>query len=167
MFTIDSRANEKGATELAQDKRNIIQAITAITGLKHYYMVDQYKNGITNIEGKNVALKFEAYIVDSPMVNYQSDIIKIYKKAKLFRNPEPVEDLYVMSYGDVVYIKDETNMIYVHVKGKLVLKKRFDRRVDLWKFSLHVQDSLKNHEFKQFKRDLKKDKMFWENTEII
>ena len=156
---IDTRDTIKEESELIHDRALIVEALSSIKGYKYY----SYSNNniVQTNRPKNVVKLAHVNVIDAGM---EDTGITFHKRANVFTRPSN-KHYYAMIYGDVVYLREnlklESSILYVWVKGNLVLQEKFEHIIDIWKFSLYYQDAIKNHEEIAFRKKLKKDKYFW------
>lgn len=170
MFTIDNRARKKSPEELMSDKLNVIAAICHIKGLKYYGIKTKEGTYDTNFDlSKGKTRVLNVNLADSPesVMNPMGDIF-FSKKPSFFGGQPLLEDMQAVGYGDVVYLRDASNTVYIWLEGMVLLQQTFplNTTIDIWVFALHAQDAMKSRTFSQFRAKLAEDKMFWKEIKI-
>lgn len=168
MFILDNRAAYKGKEEIMRDTENIVKAMKQITGLKDYSFKNKEGIRVNRYENNRMRDIIKVNILDRKETVGTNNDITFVEKVGMFRRERPIENYSALGYGDVVYIQSPSNKVFVWVRGEVILEVQFPTPafINLSTFALHVQDSLKNHTFVQFKEKLKEDLYFWKEIEV-
>lgn len=165
MYTIDNRTKEKDEAELLRDKLNIMQAFRDIFGVTTFGYRDERGAPIMTATG-NVTEIGSVWLIEDRGGKFKRTFkdIELYKAGYSWRKPKPLGEFSAMGYGEVVYISQEVaglTRIHVHLKGETLLVVDYNEPVDIWEFSLHYQQALKEHTEDEFHEQLNKDKTFF------
>ena len=160
MYIIDNRQLTKNNDELIHDKRLIRKALTFLFDYKIF--IYDYQSSVKH-RGKKLTRIAEVQLLDAPS---KDTGIEVYKKSFFnWGQPKPLQ-VQAVAYGDVVYIRvrhdEERSTLYVTARDMLLVKSDYTGTLDLWNFSLHYQQAIKEHKDKEFNLMLMQDNRFFE-----
>lgn len=165
MYTIDNRTKEKDGAELMKDKLNIMQAFRDIFRVDDFGYRDERGTPIITNQG-NISNIGSIWLIEDRGGKFKRTFkdIELYKSGFSFFKPKQLGEFCAMGYGEVVYISQtvgNVTRVHVHLKGESLLIADFNEPIDIWEFSLHYQQALKEHTESEFHEKLNKDKLFF------